>query len=346
MKIFFVGLRQFVLSIGILLGILVFAGLGVSLLKEIDPSALNMLISAGPTSVFSWLILLVIVGLYPLALAVWVMKDATKFKKQGINTMPIVWAIGTLLPTILIVFPVYYVVREVVWMRRIGKGVEPKFEQKQSATKENGGQRASRGLILNYLVVIFVVYVVVMATDLPNKLNKGNVDEQVAKIHATKLTLDDVMGKNLPPDPGTEADKTVQGIDANKNGIRDDVELAIFKEYPNSAKTRAVLLQYALALQMGVLQPIVNKETVTEVVTEQSRGSQCVGDELVPRSPSGSSRTYSDVEKINAFIDFVEEIQLNTEGRKESQNSFYKYLGSYSDSTNAVCDIESSGLLN
>ena len=24
---------------------------------------------------------------------------------------------------------------------------------------------------------------------------------QVAKIHATKLTLDDVMGKNLPPDP-------------------------------------------------------------------------------------------------------------------------------------------------
>src|SRR3990167_11282788 len=64
--------------------------------------------------------------------------------------------------------------------------------------------------------------------------------EQVAKLHATILTLDDVMGKNVPPDPGAEADKTVQGIDANENGIRDDVELAIFKEYPNSAKTREI----------------------------------------------------------------------------------------------------------
>jgi hypothetical protein len=69
--------------------------------------------------------------------------------------------------------------------------------------------------------------------------DKQKTDEQVARIHATKLTLDDVMGKNLPPDPGAEADKTIQGIDANHNGIRDDVELAIFKEYPNSAKTRA-----------------------------------------------------------------------------------------------------------
>ena len=107
--------------------------------------------------------------------------------------------------------------------------------------------------------------------------NLKKTNEQVAKIHATKLTMDDVIGKSLPPDPGAEADKTVAGIDANQNGIRDDVELAIFKEYPNSAKTRAVLLQYALALQMEVIQPIVNTETVTEVVGgEQSRADICV----------------------------------------------------------------------
>ena len=76
---------------------------------------------------------------------------------------------------------------------------------------------------------------------------QDNTNKQVEKIHATRLSLDDVMGKNLPPDPGARADQTVAGIDANKNNIRDDVELAIFKEYPNSAKTRAVLLQYALA---------------------------------------------------------------------------------------------------
>src|SRR3989344_4879431 len=116
--------------------------------------------------------------------------------------------------------------------------------------------------------------------------------EQVAKIHATKLTLDDVMGENLPPDPGAEADKTIEGIDANKNGIRDDVELAIFKEYPNSAKTRAVLLQYALALQMEVTQPIVNKETVTEVVREQSRAGSCVASTIFPVKSPGETRNY------------------------------------------------------
>ena len=124
----------------------------------------------------------------------------------------------------------------------------------------------------------FIILVIIRAFHFYN-LDQTNA--QVAKIHATKLTLDDVLGKNLPPDPGAEADKTVQGIDANDNGIRDDVELAVFKEYPNSAKTRAVLLQYALALQMEVVQPIVNMETVTEVVREQSRAYDCVGKILI-----------------------------------------------------------------
>jgi hypothetical protein len=162
----------------------------------------------------------------------------------------------------------------------------------------------------------------------------------VAKIHATKLTLDDVNGKNLPPDPGAEADKTVQGIDANSNGIRDDVELAIFKSYPDSAKTRAVLLQYALALQMEVTQPIINKETVTEVITEQSRADTCVSDTLVPRKSPESSRLYSDIEKIDLFINFVKNKQLNTDNRKKARIEFIQALGSYSESTNKACDVD------
>ena len=37
---------------------------------------------------------------------------------------------------------------------------------------------------------------------------KEKTAEQVVRIHATKLTLDDVFGKNLPPEPKEEADKT------------------------------------------------------------------------------------------------------------------------------------------
>ena len=53
------------------------------------------------------------------------------------------------------------------------------------------------------------------------------------------------MGTNLPPQPyEPENDATVAGLDKNNNGIRDDVELAIFAKYPKSAKIRAAELQY------------------------------------------------------------------------------------------------------
>lgn len=175
---------------------------------------------------------------------------------------------------------------------------------------------------------------------------QAETDEQVIKIHNTKLTMDDVMGKNLPPDPGALADATVQGIDANENGIRDDVELAIFIEYPNSAKTRAVLLQYALALQMEVIQPIFNTTTVTEVAIELSRADTCLADVLVPRKGPEFDRNYSDIEKIDFFIKFLENKQFNNEERKKAEQDFYKNVRSYGESINEICDIDISKLRN
>ncbi|MFA5841348.1 MAG: hypothetical protein WC835_00025 [Candidatus Paceibacterota bacterium] len=186
---------------------------------------------------------------------------------------------------------------------------------------------------------IVIIYVALVIARVPNSLDKIRTAEQVAKIHATKLTLDDVLGKNLPPDPGAEAGKTIAGIDANKNGIRDDVELAIFKEYPNSAKTRAVLLQYALALQMEAIQPIVNKDTVTEVIREESRAFVCIGD-IVSRE---------DLKKFDEQTDlltkFVKERQLNTQERKEFRTAFYEKVGSYA-SLERLCDLDYSTLPN
>lgn len=202
-----------------------------------------------------------------------------------------------------------------------------------------------RKILIRTLVVIFIIYVALVIVRAYHFWIVDKTNVQVEKIHATKLTLDDVFGKNLPPDPGTEADKTVAGIDVNQNGIRDDVELAIFKEYPNSAKTRAVLLQYAFALQMGFTQPIINTETVTEIVREQDRAGSCVADALVPRKSPESDRSYPEVEKIFSFTDSVEEKQINTDRRKKVWLDFLKKVGSYS-SMNNVCDIDYSVLPN
>lgn len=176
---------------------------------------------------------------------------------------------------------------------------------------------------------LFLLIVGLIHTNSVEKTKKA-----VDTIHATKLTLDDVMGKNLPPDPGIEADTTVQGIDANKNNIRDDVELAIFKEYPNSAKTRAVLLQYALALQMEMTQDLVNTETVTAVAEDGDRAYSCVGMIL--------SRDDIDmyIKKSNLLRSFVEKLQLNTDVRKRAQEDFYKgNLRSYT-SPDESCDLD------
>lgn len=190
--------------------------------------------------------------------------------------------------------------------------------------------------------VFFVLagaFIIVVIARIPHAAQVDRTNKQVAIIHATKLQVDDVMGKNLPPDPGAEADKTIQGIDANKNGIRDDVELAIYKEYPKSAKTRAVLLQYALALQMETIQPIVNTVTATEVIREQSRAFVCIGDIF----------SREDIQKFGEETDkltfFVKDRVFNTEERKKARNMFVKEVRSYSQ-LEQTCDMDLSKLPN
>jgi hypothetical protein len=190
------------------------------------------------------------------------------------------------------------------------------------------------------LVGIFIILLIIRFF---NYFEVEKVNNQILKIHSTKLNLSDVMGDNLPIEPGLDADKTIIGIDSNNNGIRDDVEIEIFKEYPDYAKTRAVLLQYALALQMETIQPFINTVNATELLKEESRASTCLSDVLVPRKDPESSRDYSDIEKIDSFINFIENKQFNTEDRKSNRNNFLKNVRSFSDLEDS-CDIDLSKL--
>lgn len=194
-------------------------------------------------------------------------------------------------------------------------------------------------IILGFTAAIVISYIILVIARIPVMMEKQKTVAQVAKIHATKLTLDDVMGKNLPGKPGAEADKTVQGIDANNNGIRDDVELAIFAAYPNSAKTRAVLLQYALALQMEMTQPIVNTETVVAVTQEISRANMCLG---VNVSRDDLSK-FTDI--TDGYINFVKNLQINNQERDLAESEFYKKMSSYADLPYG-CDIDTTALPN
>lgn len=197
-----------------------------------------------------------------------------------------------------------------------------------------------------FFAILVVLYVIVLVLRMIQLSNIDKTNEQVEKIHLTKITIDDVMGTNLPSDPGEAGNKTVEGIDANLNGIRDDVELAIFKEYPDSAKVRAALLQYALVGQMILTQPFLNTVLATEVIREHSRADTCVADSLVPRLSPESIREWSDLEKIDEYEKFVENIQFNTEERFNKKEKVFGLVRSYSELEKDSCDIEPKQLLN
>ena len=48
-------------------------------------------------------------------------------------------------------------------------------------------------------------------------------------------------GDGLPPDPGEAGKATLEGIDSDQDGIRDDIQRYIALTYPDSQKTRAAL---------------------------------------------------------------------------------------------------------
>ena len=152
----------------------------------------------------------------------------------------------------------------------------------------------------------------------------------------------DVMGTNLPPPPDPAlAGATIEGIDANQNGIRDDVELAIFEKYPNSARIRAALLQYALALQTQMTLEVVNKKTFVATIEElESRAQNCM------RSLLSKDDLEKFIEELNELRNFIENLQYNTKQRKEFIKKLYEENLYTFSASNEGCDIDPSSLPN
>ena len=187
-------------------------------------------------------------------------------------------------------------------------------------------------LVLLALALVFIVLLFwrmqVLAGDEQTKVD-------VARIHATKLVWNDING-TLPPEPDpTENNATLVGVDSNQNGIRDDVELAIFKKYPNSARIRAAELQYAMALQNELTSNVFNSETLVAAIQEEGRGFGCI----YKSSPTD--------QVFNVYKKEIRDLVFNTDGRKKrSDEIFNKYMTSFATLKGQDCDIESVSLPN
>ncbi|MBP7770574.1 MAG: hypothetical protein KA066_01525 [Candidatus Pacebacteria bacterium] len=169
------------------------------------------------------------------------------------------------------------------------------------------------------LFVLVVGFIVLVAWRLKLLYETDDTNAAVAAIHANRLTEEDVFG-DLPQEPDKAAnDATLAGIDVNNNGIRDDVERAIYFKYQASAREAAPAFQYAKALQMEFTH-VYNSATLVAVIQEESRGYSCV---------------YGDGRE-----EEIENLVFNTQARKDYQEEILqKYMVSYGLPTGEDCDL-------
>lgn len=110
---------------------------------------------------------------------------------------------------------------------------------------------------------------------------------------------------SLPPDPGSAGDLTLEGIDANGNGIRDDVERWIYLTHPESEKMRMALIQKYYPLQdMIILGNREDRDAIYDNAERIGRASECfvylfpekaydISNEFVSVIVNTSERTYA-----------------------------------------------------
>jgi len=91
---------------------------------------------------------------------------------------------------------------------------------------------------------------------------------------------DFVQGNNksglaLPPDPGKAGKETLLGIDADKDGVRDDIQRYIYFTYPDDKKLRLALTYYAKEFQ-GVLKDANDREACYNHAIKMDRHVECL----------------------------------------------------------------------
>lgn len=180
--------------------------------------------------------------------------------------------------------------------------------------------------VLVVIGVFLALFIVAVLWRMPAVEEQLRTDKTVAEIKAMRITMADVDGSKLPPQPDPAlADATVEGIDANENGVRDDVELEIFRRYPNDAKTRAAMLQYAMTEQL-FLTYVFNTESWKAAAEMDGRANVCVKTVKLGGSLQAE----------------VENLIFNTERRAAKLEESGAFTTSYGPEAGQACDVYAS----
>lgn len=111
--------------------------------------------------------------------------------------------------------------------------------------------------------------------------------------------------------PKLERTDSIAGIDNDQNGIRDDIDTYILKNYPNEEQRKAVN-QYAKSIQAYLTTDVTDELAVQEASNQNTRAMSCIFEKFnkSDNGPNGS------------IVDEIGSITTNT---KKRLVAFYKF---------------------
>ena len=142
----------------------------------------------------------------------------------------------------------------------------------------------------------------------------------------TTIRIVEIDAARLPPEPDAEAGRqTVQGIDTNGNGVRDDVEHSLYRLYPLDTPRRETLLIGAQATQMEVLAGSENDPRAGDAASQRSA-------EFAACSIASRIYIFDDIATLNFFT-------LDTDARHQA---YLAYEASRSGTVQPAIDPDSA----
>ena len=112
--------------------------------------------------------------------------------------------------------------------------------------------------------------------------NDGLVDsnEAIVTVDVTASNLDEipeVLALELPPDPGAVGNSSIEGIDSDADGVRDDVQrFIIAMDYDSTEKIRAVRQTVIAKQNILMFGAGVSEESIQEIGGEAWRAGACM----------------------------------------------------------------------
>ena len=122
----------------------------------------------------------------------------------------------------------------------------------------------------------------------------------------------EVNGHRLPPEPDKALnDATLEGIDSNSNGVRDDVERKIYEKYPKKLH-RALLMNRAKFYQQTMIQSIDNAKEVVKFSIKAINCQIYLGrldkdidsDDWIKNTKYIKDLTFNTKERIRKYLDY------------------------------------------